>query len=80
MKINFTKKQYETLLKAVYLGNWMVSSTSDEPEGNQFDELEEYVFSFAKDFIMKVKLLQVFHKQPIFTVFHLAIVVNCTVT
>ena len=50
MKINFTKKQYETLLKAVYLGNWVVNSTDDEPEGNQFDKLEEYIFSFAKDF------------------------------
>ena len=50
MKINFTKKQYETLLKAVYFGNWMVSSTGNEPEGNQFDELEGYIFSFAKDF------------------------------
>lgn len=50
MKINFTKKQYETLLKAVYLGNWVVNSTDDEPEGNQFDKLEEYIFSFAKGF------------------------------
>lgn len=50
MKINFTKKQYETLLKAVYLGNWMVNSTDDEPEGNQFDKVEEYICSFAKDF------------------------------
>jgi hypothetical protein len=47
------KKQYETLLKAVYLGNWMVNSTDDEPEGNQFNELEEYICSFAKDFGLK---------------------------
>ena len=50
MKINFTKKQYETLLKAIYLGNWMANSIDEEPEENPFDELEEYAFSFAKDF------------------------------
>lgn len=50
MKITFTKEQYETLLKAVYMGNWMVNSTSEETEENLFDTLEEYVFSFAKDF------------------------------
>ena len=50
MKINFTKKQYETLLKAVYMGNWLANSTSEETEENPFDALEEYVFSFAKDF------------------------------
>lgn len=50
-KITFTKEQYETLLKAVYMGNWRVSSTSEEPEKNFFDALGEYVFSFAKDLI-----------------------------
>ena len=50
MKINFTKNQYETLLKAVYLGNWVVNSANEEPDGNKFDKLEEYLFSFAKDF------------------------------
>jgi len=50
MKITFTKEQYETLLKTVYMGNWIANSTSEEPEENPFDALEEYVFSFAKDF------------------------------
>ena len=26
MKINFTKKQYESLAKIVYLGNWMANA------------------------------------------------------
>ena len=26
MKINLTKKQYESLTKAVYLGNWMANA------------------------------------------------------
>jgi hypothetical protein len=50
MKINFTKSQYETLLKSVYLGNWVINSGAEESEGNQFDKLEEYLFSHAKDF------------------------------
>ncbi len=50
MKINFTKEQYETLLKAVYLGNWMFNSIDDNPEKNAFDEIEEHLCAFAKDF------------------------------
>ena len=50
MKINFTKEQYETLLKTVYMGNWVANSTAEEEEENPFDALEEYVFSFAKDY------------------------------
>jgi hypothetical protein len=50
MKINFTKAQYETLIKAVYLGNWMVNATETEKVDEEFDALEEYILSFAKDF------------------------------
>ncbi len=50
MKINFTKAQYETLIKAVYLGNWVVNSTEGETVDEDFDALEEYILSFAKDF------------------------------
>jgi hypothetical protein len=49
MKINFTKEQYETLIKIVYMGNGMVN-TADESENNKFTALEEYIFSFAKNF------------------------------
>ena len=50
MKINFTKKQYVTLLEAVYLGIWMASSSEDGPEKTAIDELGRYLFGFAKDF------------------------------
>lgn len=50
MRINFTKKQFEALIKIVYMGNSMVETADDESEENQFDELEEYVFSFAGNF------------------------------
>jgi hypothetical protein len=50
MKIDFTEEQYEALIKAVYLGNWMVNSADEEPSGAKFDAIEEYILSFAKDF------------------------------
>lgn len=49
MKIEFTQKQYEALLKIVYLGSWMASSTKEEP-AKEYDKIEQYVLSFAKDF------------------------------
>jgi hypothetical protein len=50
MKINFTKEQYETLLKAVYMANSMIDAVADESEDNEFAAMEEYIFSFAKHF------------------------------
>lgn len=52
MKINFTKKQYEDLLKVVYLGNWVANANKVRREPDSFDHLEGHVFSFAKDFGM----------------------------
>ena len=50
MNIEFTKKQYKTLLKLVYLGNWMANAYRTEDFEKDMQEVEEYVFSFAKDF------------------------------
>ncbi len=52
MKIELTQKQYEALLKIVYLGSWMASSTKDEPE-MEYEKIEQYILSFAKDFKME---------------------------
>ena len=52
MKIEFTQKQYEALLKIVYLGSWMASSTKEKPE-KDYEKIEQYVLSFAKDFNME---------------------------
>jgi len=53
MKINLTKKQFETLLKLVYLGDWLANANRVGQNGDErikeFDELEEYLFSFAKE-------------------------------
>jgi hypothetical protein len=53
MKINITKKQYEDLLKLVYLGNWMANANRTEDKMQSMDDLEGYIFSFAKDFGME---------------------------
>ena len=51
MKINITKKQYETLLKMVQYGFWVTSAKDEDPhQRDEFSEMEQYLMSFAKDF------------------------------
>ncbi|KQU25229.1 hypothetical protein ASG65_16010 [Bacillus sp. Leaf13] len=50
MKINFTKKQYETLFKMVQYGYWVASDIENNKE---FSDLEQYLNSYAKDFGME---------------------------
>ena len=54
MKINLTKKQYEILAKAVYLGNWMANAQrtgrKDDPHYKEYEDIADYIYSFAKDF------------------------------
>ncbi|WJY26384.1 hypothetical protein [Sporosarcina trichiuri] len=51
MKINFTKKQYKQLLDLVYLGEWTANSAKEEDERHiGYEELFQYICSFAKDF------------------------------
>ena len=52
MKIDFTKEQFETLLKAVYLGNWMVKNAEVEEEDSDkdFEDLESYILTQAAKF------------------------------
>ena len=38
MKINFTKKQYLSLLRLVYLGNWMINAHKDTTE-EKYDDI-----------------------------------------
>jgi len=52
MKLKLTKEQYESLLKLVYLGNWMINAVRSGAEGDEqiekYNEMEQYIFSFAK--------------------------------
>jgi len=51
MEIEFTKEQYDSLIKLVYLGNWMINSIRDGgKEIKKYDEIEQYIYSFAKEF------------------------------
>jgi hypothetical protein len=54
MKINFTKKQFKDLIKMVYIGNWVINAVrggeGDKKRIEKYEILENYVFSFAKDF------------------------------
>ena len=49
MEIKLTKAQYQTLLKMVFLGNWLINAPRIEPV-KEFDEMEEYIFSHAEQF------------------------------
>ncbi len=52
--IEFTKKQFLTLMKIVYLGNWMTNANRDgsleEPYKKEYEEIESYIFSLARQF------------------------------
>lgn len=49
MKIEFSKDQFETLFKMLYLGNWMANAYNDDAENNQFSDFVSYVYGFAGD-------------------------------
>jgi hypothetical protein len=49
MEITLTKAQYQSLLKMVFLGNWIINAPRTETI-KEFDELEEHIFSFARTF------------------------------
>lgn len=50
MKIEFTKEQFESLMKLVYLGNWMANANRTDDTIKKYADLENYVFSCAKNF------------------------------
>lgn len=54
IKIDFTPKQFETLLKLAYLGNWMANAhregSPEDPQKEEYEEVEDYIFSFARQF------------------------------
>ena len=54
MKINFTKKQFEILLKLVYMGNWVANAhrtgRDDDKRIEKYEEMQGYLLSFAKEF------------------------------
>lgn len=53
MNIEFTREQYERLIRLVYLGNWMVNANRSNRKGDEqikeYNDMEQYIFSFAKN-------------------------------
>lgn len=54
MKINFSKKEYETLLEILYIANWVIDAfeTEPKPDKQKYEDLEQKILSYAKDFGM----------------------------
>lgn len=52
--VEFTKEQFFTLMKAVHLGNWVANAirigTKDDPKKEEYEKIEDYIFSLAKQF------------------------------
>lgn len=46
--VQFTKEQYENLIKLAYLGEWMINSVRSDDVETAFDELLGHILSQAK--------------------------------
>lgn len=53
MKIEISKTQYKTLVKALFLANWVVNAHKEEWPDDEFERLEQYVLSQGKFFDLK---------------------------
>jgi len=58
MKIELTEMEYRRLLDLVYIGNWILNSTRGEDRIDEYDRVEEKLFSLAPAHGMK-SLMQV---------------------
>lgn len=50
MKIEFSKEQYRCLMELVYMGNWVIGAVQKRDAVKKYEELENYIYSLAKDF------------------------------
>ena len=53
MKIEFSKSQYKTLVKALFLASWVAHSHKTEELDDEFERLEQYILSQGKFFDLK---------------------------
>ena len=53
MKIEISKTQYKTLVKALFLASWVVNSHKTEEPDDEFERLEQYILSQGKFFDLK---------------------------
>lgn len=57
MEIKLTKEQYEDLVKVVYLGSWMINSFRTDDEIKKYEELEQHILSYSKDFDLQKSIV-----------------------
>ena len=50
MEMNLTKEQYADLVKILYLGTWMVNAFRTNDRIEKFEELEQHILSYSKEF------------------------------
>ena len=52
MKINLTKKEYETLLDVLYIADWVTRAHEEQgsPAASKYKELEQKLFALAGEF------------------------------
>jgi hypothetical protein len=50
MDLKLNKSQYETLLRMVFLGNWVINGFKDKGKETATDDLENYLYAKARDF------------------------------
>lgn len=48
MKINFTKKQYEKLIRLLFLGEFVLNGHKEETD-EDYDDILQYIYSFSKE-------------------------------
>ena len=53
MNIELTEKEYRRLLDMVYIGNWILNSTRGDDRIDEYDRVEEHLFSLAPEHGMK---------------------------
>lgn len=71
MKVNFTKKEYQVLLTALYISDYIMHGyeTERDPETQKYRDLEQKMLSFAKDFgmdecvVWDARVGEYFHSQ-----------------
>ena len=49
MQIELTEKEFRRLLDMVYIGNWILNSCRDDDRFEDYDDLEEKLFSLCPD-------------------------------
>ncbi|MFH1898636.1 MAG: hypothetical protein ABH886_10495 [Candidatus Desantisbacteria bacterium] len=51
MKIDFDRQEYERLLDILYIADWVMNAckAEDDPRTETYKELEQKIFSYAKD-------------------------------